>query len=139
MKKVAFFMPDTKTEHDTCLDKMEHSPKKVDVPIIGTEVDSQEVKTKVGQVVREVRKRRGLTLVELSEASTVSVSHLSEIEKGKRIPSIIVLKKIAKVLKVAVYYLLYKDLNIEDIPMEMRDKFEKFNETIDLLMEEIYF
>jgi transcriptional regulator with XRE-family HTH domain len=39
--------------------------------------------TQVGRRIRELRKRKGLTLLELSERVGLSVSHLSQIENGQ--------------------------------------------------------
>jgi transcriptional regulator with XRE-family HTH domain len=52
----------------------------------------------LGVIVKRQRKRLGLTLVDLSKKSGVSVSHLGRIENAQRYPSTSVLRKIAKPL-----------------------------------------
>lgn len=50
--------------------------------------------------IREERRARGLTLVELSRLSGVSKSHISEIETGKQMPTLQVLCLLAGALEI---------------------------------------
>lgn len=59
-------------------------------------------------LVRDVRKDKNLTIVQLAKLSGVSKSHISEIERGKRMPTIDVLCRLARALKVNPEA-LYKD------------------------------
>lgn len=52
----------------------------------------------VGRVIKQRRLMRELTISELSARSGVSTSHLGRIERGERLPSAIVLQKIASPL-----------------------------------------
>jgi transcriptional regulator with XRE-family HTH domain len=52
----------------------------------------------LGSIVSRQRNRLGLTLLDLSKKSGVSVSHLGRIENAQRYPSTNVLRKIAKPL-----------------------------------------
>lgn len=52
----------------------------------------------LGVIVKRQRNRLGLTLLDLSKKSGVSVSHLARIENAQRYPSTNVLRKIAKPL-----------------------------------------
>jgi putative transcriptional regulator len=52
--------------------------------------------------IREVRKQRGLRQIDLARIVGVFQSEISEIERGKRKPSIYLAKKIAKALKVSL-------------------------------------
>ena len=60
----------------------------------------------LGEIIRERRIARELTLQELANMSGVSLSHLGRTEKGERFPSIDVLRKIAKPLDYGVLELL---------------------------------
>jgi transcriptional regulator with XRE-family HTH domain len=60
----------------------------------------------LGRRVREQRRARGLTLDELSERSGVSRSMLSEVERGSRVPTVIVLDRIATGLDTSIARLL---------------------------------
>lgn len=50
--------------------------------------------------VEKVRLEKGLSLNELSKRSGVAVSHIHGIESGEKIPTITVLCKLARALKV---------------------------------------
>ncbi|PZD97118.1 XRE family transcriptional regulator [Paenibacillus sambharensis] len=54
----------------------------------------------IGEVIRSTRKKQNLTLKEVTQAASISLSFLSEIERDKANPSISVLKRIANALNV---------------------------------------
>lgn len=56
--------------------------------------------------LKEIRKERGLTQKELSKRINVAERLYQSYEYGKVIPSIIILKKLCKVLSVSADYLL---------------------------------
>jgi transcriptional regulator with XRE-family HTH domain len=60
----------------------------------------------VGPVIRDIRRKRGLTLVQVAQGGNVSPSHLSLIEREAREPSLAVLNSIAKALDVPVTVLV---------------------------------
>lgn len=53
-------------------------------------------------LLKQVREEKGVTLKRLSEKSGVSTSHISDIEKNFKMPSLLVMVKIAKALDVSV-------------------------------------
>ena len=55
----------------------------------------------VGNVVREIRKQKGITLVEMGDAIKITNGHLSQIERGERLLSIDTLKLICTELGVS--------------------------------------
>jgi transcriptional regulator with XRE-family HTH domain len=60
----------------------------------------------LGRRVREERRRRGLTLQQLAAASGVSRSMLSEVERDSRMPTVVVLDRIATGLGSSIARLL---------------------------------
>lgn len=50
--------------------------------------------------IREVRESKNISLTELSKLTNISKSHLSNIERGEKEPSISILIRIALALKV---------------------------------------
>lgn len=60
----------------------------------------------VGRIVRELRRRKGLTLRELGDAAGVSMTFLSDIEHERRTPSVPKLAAIARALGVSPEVLL---------------------------------
>lgn len=63
-----------------------------------------------GRLLRELRKRRGLKIYELAQKVDVQPEFITQVEKGRKLPSEKVLVKIAKVLDVDVkpYYYIEK-------------------------------
>ena len=51
-----------------------------------------------GSRIREMRKRRGLTLKEVAEATGYTIGHISQIERDLKSPSLVALRKIAACL-----------------------------------------
>jgi len=53
---------------------------------------------RLGEIIKERRKARGLSLPQLSRASGVHASYIGRIEQGVRFPSARILRKLAKPL-----------------------------------------
>ncbi|MGZ8218560.1 helix-turn-helix domain-containing protein [Methylomagnum sp.] len=70
------------------------------------EIEDIDMARSIGRILRELRKERGLSLNELSLASGVSTSMLSQIENGRSTPTVAVLWKIAKALDVPLTHFL---------------------------------
>lgn len=60
--------------------------------------------TQLGPIIRNLRKRMGLTLQALGEAAEVSVGYLSQVERGNATPSLATLAQIARALGVGLEY-----------------------------------
>lgn len=56
--------------------------------------------------IKKYREKAGLTQEQLSEAADISADYLSEIERGKKTPSMKRFFKIANALKIPAYKLL---------------------------------
>jgi XRE family transcriptional regulator, regulator of sulfur utilization len=54
---------------------------------------------KLGERLRELRQQQGLTLLQLSQQTSLSVSYLSDLERGRTNPSIDTLERIANSYK----------------------------------------
>lgn len=55
----------------------------------------------IGKRIREVRRTRGMTQVQLAEAAGISASHMGDIETGRSSFSVEVLQKICRALHVS--------------------------------------
>jgi transcriptional regulator with XRE-family HTH domain len=62
--------------------------------------------TSLGERIKTLRQQKRLTLAELAEKSSLSASHLSQIEQDKKMPSLAALTGIAEVLDINPRYLL---------------------------------
>lgn len=65
------------------------------------------LKSGLGQVLRELREKKGLTQEDLAERAEISQAYVTSLETGaKKNPSLDILKRVAKALKVKVGELL---------------------------------
>ena len=62
-----------------------------------------------GSRIREMRKRRGLTLKEVAEATGYTIGHISQIERNLKSPSLVALRKIAACLNCSEVWLIMDD------------------------------
>ena len=62
-----------------------------------------------GSRIREMRKRRGLTLKEVAEATGYTIGHISQIERDLKSPSLVALRKIAACLNCSEVWLIMDD------------------------------
>ena len=62
-----------------------------------------------GRRIREMRKRRGLTLKEVAEATGYTIGHISQIERDLKSPSLVALRKIAACLDCSEVWLIMGD------------------------------
>lgn len=53
-------------------------------------------------LLKQIRENKNITIKKLSEKSGVSKSHISDIENNYKMPSLIVMVKIAKALDVSI-------------------------------------
>lgn len=58
--------------------------------------------TKFGKALREIRLKKKMSQGDVAEKLGVHRSYISELERGKRNPSLLTIKKIAKALEVSV-------------------------------------
>lgn len=62
-----------------------------------------------GSRIREMRKRRGLTLKEVAEATGYTIGHISQIERDLKSPSLVAIRKIAACLNCSEVWLIMDD------------------------------
>ena len=70
--------------------------------------------------LKEFRKNKGLSQMQLAEYCGISIGYIAEIEIGKKFPSIGVIEKIAIILKIEPY-LLFKS-HVDNNVVEITEK-----------------
>ena len=69
---------------------------------MATQADYEaEFRRGIGKVLRELRHERGLGQEELAEASRLHVNHISFLERGMRVPSLLVVFQLAAALELS--------------------------------------
>ena len=97
--------------------------------------------------LRNLRKKSGLSQMELSLRCDVSTNYIGEIENGRRFPSVQMIDKIAAVLRIPPYLLFWDEQNKYHrkpasrpnpvIPEEIKQTLvEQVNNTVQKLMRE---
>jgi transcriptional regulator with XRE-family HTH domain len=91
--------------------------------------------------IKELRKKNGDTLKSLAQKLNYDYSNLSKIERGIYTPSLTLLKRIANIYDVDMWYLLSdedeekkeKDENefLQDLDMDLKELIIKYNITLD--------
>lgn len=76
----------------------------------------------LGRRLRGERRRRGFTLAELAAASGVSRSMLSEVERGSRVPTVLVLDRIATGLGTSIARLLREEQPAETVVLRREEQ-----------------
>ncbi len=78
-----------------------------------------------GEKLRTLRKRRGMTIKELAQAiGQTTHSHISELETGKRPPSLEIALKISRMFSVSIDKLVKDELELDWLYEKFRDKAE---------------
>jgi transcriptional regulator with XRE-family HTH domain len=85
-------------------------------------IDGQELRSILGKGIRFYRHQRQLSQANLAEKAEISVTFLSNIERGIKYPTSDTLSAIANVLGVEVFELYRHDHS----PKEHREMFERF-------------
>lgn len=78
--------------------------------------------------IREYRKNQSLTIKELSEQTGLSISYISQVERGEVDPSLSSLRKIAAVFQVPIYVLLDDSVQKENLTIRQENRISKHSE-----------
>lgn len=76
----------------------------------------------IGQKIQRLRKERHLTQQQVADASHITVSHISKIERGTKMPRIPSLQKIASSLGVTLSHLLEEERVAHEKSIKRRSK-----------------
>jgi transcriptional regulator with XRE-family HTH domain len=101
-------------------------------------MDTQEIKDILGRNVKYFRFHRRLSQAALAEKADISVTFLSNIERGKMFPKVETLSRITKSLDVEVHELFRADLVSEDNKELMNRFSEDMAKNINLAMAEVF-
>lgn len=86
--------------------------------------------------LRRQRKKLGLTLKDVNKSTGLSVSFLSEVERGRNNPSIETIQKLASCYQIPISELVPDEGRaIPDALQEAKDKFTISNEMVELMLQ----
>lgn len=92
----------------------------------------------IGNAIKDLRKQKGLKQTDFAVKCGLSQSYLSSIEKGKKEPTLGILKQIANALAIPMPVLVFFSLDIEDIAESKRDAFKMLEPSIKGLITDVF-
>lgn len=92
----------------------------------------------IGEVIKDLRKAKGVTQQEFANLCGMTQTHLSLVECGVRIPTFKTLTKIGKKLEIPAPIIIYLSIDIEDVPQSRREAFKILSPTIISLIKSIF-
>jgi len=84
----------------------------------------------LGRAIRAVRQLRGMSQADLAVGADVSSSHISQIEAGKRDPSVGLVSRIASTLGITTSVLMLIATDQDDFPADKREIGEALAELV---------
>ena len=100
-------------------------------------MDGQAIKDTLGKNIKIVRARRGLSQAGLAEKADISITFLSNIERGIKYPLPNILSKIANALGVEVNQLFMANLAANEDKELLNHMSEDFTKNVNLAMEKV--
>ncbi|GIQ57968.1 hypothetical protein Flavo103_11040 [Flavobacterium collinsii] len=92
----------------------------------------------IGNAIKDLRKQRGIKQTDFAVKCGLSQSYLSAIEKGKKEPTLGILKQIANALSIPMPILFFFSLDKEDIAESKRDAFKMLEPLIKSLITDAF-
>jgi transcriptional regulator with XRE-family HTH domain len=100
-------------------------------------MDGQAIKDTLGKNIKIARTRRGLSQAGLAEKADISITFLSNIERGIKYPLPNILSKIANALGVEVNQLFMANLAANEGKELLNHMSEDFTKNVNLAMEKV--
>lgn len=88
----------------------------------------------LGPIIKYCRSLKGLTLGAIASTSSLSVSYLSLVEKGKREPSLSSVKAISEALNIPFYVLIFLASSSADINEITPSAIQKLTDSLNELL-----
>lgn len=101
-------------------------------------MDGQAIKDTLGKNIKLLRARRGLSQADLAERADISITFLSNIERGIKFPQPNMLSKIAIALGVEVNELFLENLAADDHKKLLNHMSEDLTKNVNLAMVEVF-
>jgi transcriptional regulator with XRE-family HTH domain len=100
-------------------------------------MDGQAIKDTLGKNIKILRARRGLSQADLAEKADISITFLSNIERGIKFPLPEILSKLANSLGIEVNQLFLTDINSNQDKGLLNQMSEDFTKDVNTAMEKV--
>jgi len=92
----------------------------------------------IGNAIKDLRQQKGLKQTDFAEQCGLSQSYLSSIEKGRKEPTLSILKQIANALSIPMPVLVFFSLDLEDIDENKKEAFKMLEPSIKGLINDVF-
>ena len=94
---------------------------------------------KYGEVIKEIRKKKGFTQFEFASKLSISQAYLSLIESNKKAPTQKLLEEISCLTEIPLYYFMFKALEVnKDVKKEKRKNYSEFEPVLSSMIEKFF-
>ena len=101
-------------------------------------MDGQTIKATLGRNIKILRARRGLSQADLAEKADISITFLSNIERGIKYPQPDMLSKITNALDIEVNELFFTNLELREDTKLLNHMSEDISKNVNLAMSEVF-
>lgn len=92
----------------------------------------------IHKALREVRKGLDLNQTEFAKVIGLTQTYISLIESGDKVPSFDVIERYNKVSKVPIPIIMWKTLEVNDVPKHKRKIYQELKPVVDSLINQIF-
>lgn len=92
----------------------------------------------IGVAIKNLRQQKGLKQTDFATKCGLSQSYLSSIEKGRKEPTLSILKQISGALAIPMPVLVFFSLDKNDIPEAKQDAYEILEPSIKGLLNDVF-
>jgi len=100
-------------------------------------MDGQAIKATLGKNIKKIRSRRGLSQAALAEKADISITFLSNIERGLKYPLPNILSKIATTLDIEVNQLFVANPSPDQNKALLKTMSDDFTNSVNATMEKV--
>jgi len=94
---------------------------------------------KYGEVIKDVRVKKGFTQEEFVTKLNISQAYLSLIESNKKDPTPKLLQSISELTEIPLYYFMFKALEVKkDVKKEKRKNYKDFEPVLSSMIEKFF-
>ncbi|OIQ19316.1 MAG: hypothetical protein BM557_06325 [Flavobacterium sp. MedPE-SWcel] len=92
----------------------------------------------IGNAIKDLRQQKGLKQIDFAVECGLSQSYLSSIEKGRKEPTLSILKQIANALSIPMPVLVFFSIDQEDIDESKKEAFKMLEPSIKGLINDVF-
>jgi len=93
----------------------------------------------IGNAILKIRKARKVTQHELSDALGITQTHLSQVESGKKQPSLALIERVEYHFGIPVSVIMWAGVKENQVSIGKRESFRVLKPVIDDLIESLFF